>query len=160
VLGILSGFAASVISDADGRFRLGPFPAGTVAVQVADVSQLDPDTARSTWLCAQILTLAPGEHRQDIGFVASEPRAPLRGRVLDSAGRGLPGALVLAHLALGGGARIEEAAVFTDESGAFEFTGLTAGTHELRALHPTLGEARASGITPGTGNVPLTLRPP
>lgn len=156
-LGLLTGHACRVAggtSDAEGRVRLGPLPAGVEA------KLLLPEHLTPLWANAQdfeetFLKLTPGEERQVPPLLVRPQGRTLRGWVGDTAQRPLPGALVVAD-------RAPFAAV-SDARGRFELTGLALqGKVRVVAMHPSEPLFAGINIDPdGTvepGLVPVPLR--
>lgn len=116
----------SARTDAQGRYRLGAIPP---ARQV--VVALDDPAYRYTRVNAPF---ASGASVPLLGLVAA-PGALLRGRVLDEAGRPLPGVKVFTLIADDG--QLREQAALSRFDGTYTLTSLATGRYEVQAQDPT-----------------------
>ena len=152
---VLSGRAGSgplvrVVTDEQGRFRSGRF----VAPDRPEVTL----TVQADGFASAILriTVTPGTPPQVIKMA---PRKPMRGRVVDSQGRPIPGAAVASTDGLGNGALAWEAE--TDADGRFVwFEAPATGTVSLDAYKVPFKQALGRRFEAGSEDVTITLHRP
>jgi hypothetical protein len=158
--GVGFGFGASALTDGDGRFTVGPLAAGPVSLRPGWRWYADDPAARAQLSGPTTVTLAAGEHRTGAAFVLPRMTARIAGTVTDPEGRPAAGAAVDAWLEDAQGEPIDfERRSFTDRAGAFELTGLSDGSFQLRASHPGFGSAPLAHVQREAGRVALQLRP-
>lgn len=139
---------ATTTTDSSGEYRFTGLSAQTYTVEVTvptnAIPTADPDaTAPAT---SAVVPLAIGEHREDVDFGFYIPAAPAVGRigdrvwidadedgVQDSGEAGLTNAVVT--LRDSGGVVVATATA--DDNGAYEFTGLEAGTYTVTVAAPS-----------------------
>lgn len=145
VPGALYGVASttwSANSGADGRVEL-RLPRGATRIVAmrrtsrTTVSALSPRPILETWRTAKFLGEASGD--ADLGDVVFAEGKPLRGRVLDSAGRPCGRAIVTLHL---GDVRVGSVVTWSD--GRFEFPEVGEEAHRLHAREPEPGIGAAT----------------
>jgi hypothetical protein len=127
---------AESISAADGRFLIDDVPPGTHVVEITA-----PERATATVTSVKVSSGAV----TDVGRVTLGPGGIVRGTVVDAAGVAVPAAVVTfqgAARSFGSTAAMAEAT--TDSTGAFELRGVSAGTVQVAAHHPSFAEGRAT----------------
>jgi hypothetical protein len=157
--GVGFGFSASALSGDDGRFSLGPLPAGTVSIRPGWTWHRS-GPSNDQLVGPQTVTLAAGEHRTDAAFVVPRRSAQILGTVTDAQGGAVTGASVDLYLEDGHGRAIDFVQrAFTDESGAYAFSHLSPATHRIFAHHPEFGQSHSRRVSPDSRRVTLLLPP-
>ena len=136
------GFAGGSPSGADGRFTLTVEP-GEYTLQ-----------ARAPARATASMPLSVGEAGLSDVRVEMEPGREIVGRLVDAAGRGAGGFLVLATAADG-----EGDSAHTQPDGTFRIVGLTAVTHTVVGGSELAGLGFVKGVTPGGDPVTVRLQP-
>ena len=136
------GFAGGSPSGADGRFTLTVEP-GEYTLQ-----------ARAPGRGTASMPLSVGEAGLSEVRVEMEPGREIAGRLVDAAGRGAGGFLVLATAADG-----EGGSAHTQPDGTFRIVGLTAVTHTVVGGSELAGLGFVKGVTPGGDPVTVRLQP-
>jgi hypothetical protein len=141
------------VSGADGRYRLGPLPAGAHTVEALAHTQqqhVPPASARQ-------VTLAAGETKEGVDLRLEERNARIVGTVTSAKGEPLAGALVTVDRVVGGVVLPgqTEGTATTGGDGAFELGGLPAGPVQVSATLPGYG---AETVRASAGGAPVLLR--
>ena len=124
------------VSAADGRFVIDDVPPGTHVVEITA-----PERATATLTSVKV---SPGA-ATDVGRVTLGPGGIVRGTVVDATGVAVPAAVVSfqgAARSVGPSPPMAEA--MTDSTGSFELRGVSTGTVQVAAHHPSFAEGRAT----------------
>ncbi|MBI4615666.1 MAG: carboxypeptidase regulatory-like domain-containing protein [Planctomycetes bacterium] len=137
-------------TDAQGRFRAGPFPPGTVPLLF-----LHPDYRPS----ATSLEIPEGAPMRELPLeVRLEPGQALAGQVTDPGGSPVASALVVAEQTVAGAPEGPLASAWTTFDGSFELRSLAPGPVRLRAMAPGYAPSDPEMFAPEKGPVRLVLR--
>lgn len=149
---------AYATTEADGTYRLGPFPKGTVVVsadrrgQVSWRSGSDPPNQ-------QTLALGENEDKAGVDLIVEPGGHSISGALVGPDGRPVGLATIVAGLESNGrasrGFRAEK--TFTAHDGQFTLTDLQAGLFTLWAVHPDYPDAELKGVAAGSKSVKLQL---
>jgi RNA polymerase sigma factor (sigma-70 family) len=155
--GLTSQRPDEVRSARDGSFSIGPLVAGptTVLAQTGEWVGWGPGRPEEVEV-----QLAEGEHRSGIRLVVSPRSGYIRGLVLDSRGRPLPGAAVGAAFERAGRSfkRAAQAnRALSGADGSFNIEDLPPGVYTLFADHPEHAQTTRPGVPDGSSEVRLTL---
>jgi RNA polymerase sigma factor (sigma-70 family) len=153
--------AVSTLSDAQGRFTIGPVMPGGCLLQAtkADTGSFSvftlerPDNKR--------LELKDDSHTRQIELTLARENKSISGTVLDPDGAPISGVSVSAHvggLAMMGFRPAEHAA--TDSDGNFQISGLKTGDYAIAADAPGFPRAKAPNVRAPAKNVILRLQTP
>jgi hypothetical protein len=135
----LSGYgvrASKEVASADGRFTLDGLAEGTYVVGARA-----PETAPGRRSGVKVV----GGRVSDAGTIRLGAGGAVRGSVVDSAGAGVAGAVLLAFVP-GPAAWRDRAESQSDSSGQFEMTGVPVGRVTVTATHPSYAESRVADL--------------
>jgi protocatechuate 3,4-dioxygenase beta subunit len=142
---IMTGSPGRIGNGTDGHFVLEDLAEGSYVVEAGA-------SGRSSGHVSDVKVTAGST--TDAGTIRLSRGGTVRGTVVDTSGAAVPGVVIT----VGGPGRNytsfgESPQGVSDPLGAFEITGVPAGTVELVAAHPSYSEGRASGIEvdPATG---------
>jgi protocatechuate 3,4-dioxygenase beta subunit len=137
------------VSSADGRFTLDDLAEGTY---VLGASAAD----RATTHVSGIKVSAGST--TDAGRIRLAAGGIVRGSVVDAASAPVPGAVVRAQGAGTNQFSGKGNQAVTDPSGAFELRGVSPGTVEMIAVHPSYSEGRVGGVEVDPAKGPAEVR--
>jgi RNA polymerase sigma factor (sigma-70 family) len=159
------GATSSTVTDAAGRYEVGPFSPGEVSVQARpETDPLEHGANESD----KRVALAPGEDKDGVDLELKRRDEEISGVVLDPGGAPVPGAVVgIARPYKGvsyrpynkyaGEADGADYTVVTDGAGAFTVKFLPRGTFDVWTTHPEFVEADAYGVAAGNHAVRMQL---
>jgi RNA polymerase sigma factor (sigma-70 family) len=147
------------VTDADGRFTVGPLPPGKTtvfALKPGDRSTFAYDDHRPN---QETLVLVPDQLHDGVDLELFRDVQEIAGAVFDQTGRPVRNALIIASPERDGraykttpGARAD---VLTDADGHFLIRGLSDRVHTVWAVHPEYGEASQVHVPPGSRDLRL-----
>jgi hypothetical protein len=146
------------VTDQQGRFDVGPFPAGLVTVTAAPPGSTGSMPAQR--LPTSDLQLKEGERRTGVVLTLPRRTRSIDGVVVGPAGP-LEGVTVEAGLERGGSASRggpDGARTVSGVDGAFHFSSLENGRYTLWADHPRLASVERTGVGPDQENVRLEMK--
>jgi len=132
---------AQASTGADGRYQLGPYPTGALVMVTPEGTAVEPAGGKRT------VRLDEGD-ATGVDFTLGRSGGEIRGVVLGPDGRPLAGAVV----------RAQSTGLVTGADGAFAFTGLPAGEHDLFAEYAGLPRGAARRVASGRTDVRISLR--
>jgi RNA polymerase sigma factor (sigma-70 family) len=159
------GATSSTVTDAAGRYEVGPFSPGEVNVQARpETDPLEHGANESD----ERVALAVGEDKEGVDLELNRRDGEISGVVLDPGGVPVPGAVVgIARPYKGvsyrpynkyaGEADGSDYTVVTDGAGAFTVKFLPRGTFDVWATHPEFVEADAYAVAAGNHAVRMQL---
>ena len=144
-------------TDADGRYRLGPVPSGSVVLQALGPSRSARYSDDPTVTSTQRVTIVPGA---DASADLKLTRAyALSGRLTNAAGEGLEGFYIKIHDAASGRLVQINMRTPTDDRGQFRVFGLAPGHYVICADPPGFGDGDARYAGPPRLRYPTACHP-
>jgi hypothetical protein len=149
---------AAETAAADGSYRVGPLPAGELIVRVTSPGDdpfagLNSRHARPDRIA---LVLRGGERKRGVDLVVLDNDLTVTGRVLDSDGQAVGGA-VLNAVPDGTGTAVPQGRTLSQADGQFLIEGLSAGPHTIAVAHPDYPPARREHVAAGSSGLQLRL---
>ena len=130
--------SASAGTDANGRFVFEGLTAGRFRLMASHDGYLDDNRGTPGLLRGKMLTVAPGQHANDI-VIRLVPNGAIAGHITNEAGKPLRGVSVLAMKSSypRGHRELHDVAhAATDEAGEYRLPGLAPGKYYIRAKPP------------------------
>jgi RNA polymerase sigma factor (sigma-70 family) len=155
------GHVLTTVTDEQGRYQLGPFPAGEVVVD----ARPEPDALeRGGTNTEKRVSLGPAEDKEAAAIVLPRRQEEIAGTIFEPDGKPLPGATVgIARPHRGvsyrpynkyaGEADGPSYTVLSDAAGAFTLQHLPKGSYDVWATHPNFPEADVYAVVSGTRTV-------
>jgi RNA polymerase sigma factor (sigma-70 family) len=153
--------ASATRAGPDGRYRIDGVPAGEVLLRALNAGD-DPITGMGNRQLRRDLVplvLRAGERREGVDLIVLRSDLVIRGRVLDTEGGPVTGA-VLTAWPDGSYSSGREAPVLSQEDGAFAIDGLGPGRYSIEVSHADHSTARLEHIAAGASGVELRLARP